>query len=68
MKKLVNLDNPAPFVYTSGRLSAEFNKTTIAYPVAPAPNRNVVVWDLRYDPSEFLEWSTEDILKNVLSH
>ena len=65
VKKLVNLDNPAPFVYTSGRLSAEFNKTTIAYPVAPAPNRNVVVWDLRYDPSEFLEWSTEDILKNL---
>lgn len=65
IKKLVNLDDPTPFVYTSGRLTAEFNKTTAAYPIAPAPNRNVVVWDLRYDPSEYLSWSAEDILENL---
>lgn len=59
--KIVDLSNPQEFVYTSGRLSAEFEKTTVAFPIAPAPNRNVVVWDLRFDPSEFVNLSVEEI-------
>ncbi len=52
VKKLVNLDNKKPFVYASGRYSNEFNKTTVAFPIAPARNGNVLVYDLRYSLSE----------------
>lgn len=53
--RLVNLDHPVPFVYASGRYSAEFNKATVAYPLAPAQNGHVLVYDLRYNLEELLE-------------
>ena len=49
VKKLVNLDNKQPFVYSSGRYPAEHNKTTVAFPIAPGRNGNVLVYDLRYN-------------------
>ena len=49
VKKLVNLDNKQPFVYSSGRYSAEHNKTTVAFPLTSGRNGNVLVYDLRYD-------------------
>ncbi|MBR3386348.1 exodeoxyribonuclease I [Candidatus Saccharibacteria bacterium] len=49
--KLVNLNNPQPFVYASGRYAAEHNKTTVAFPLAPGRNGNVLVYDLRYSNS-----------------
>lgn len=49
VKKLVNLDEKKPFVYASGRYSNEFNKTTVAFPIAPARNGNVLVYDLRHN-------------------
>ena len=52
VQKLVNLENPAPFVYASGRYSSEFDKTTVAFPLAPSRKGNVLVWDLRYDIEE----------------
>ena len=48
VQKLVNLENPRPFVYASGKYSGEFDKTTVAFPVAPSRKGNVLVWDLRY--------------------
>lgn len=49
VKKLINLDDKKPFVYASGRYSNEFNKTTVAFPLAPGRNGNMLVYDLRYD-------------------
>ena len=54
VQKLINLDKPAPFVYSSGRYSSEFEKTTVAYPIAPAKNGNVLVFDLRQNLDELL--------------
>lgn len=50
--KLVNLEERRPFVYASGRYDGEFNKTTVAWPLAPAPNGNVLVFDLRCNVEE----------------
>ena len=47
--KLINLQNPKPFVYACGRYPNEFDKTSVAFPIAPSKNGNVYVWDLRYD-------------------
>ena len=52
LQKMINLSHPAPFVYASGRYSSEFHKTTVAFPLAPAPNGNILVYDLRYNLSE----------------
>ncbi|MCR4753764.1 MAG: exodeoxyribonuclease I, partial [Candidatus Saccharibacteria bacterium] len=54
VQKLINLDRPTPFVYSSGRYSSEFEKTTVAYPIAPAKNGNVLVFDLRQNLDELL--------------
>lgn len=54
--KLVNLEDPKPFVYASGRYGKEYDFTTVAFPIAPGPKPNsVLVYDLRYDPTEFLK-------------
>lgn len=58
IKQLVNLDDKKPFVYTSGRYDSEFNKTTVAFPLTSGKNGNVVVYDLRYDPTPFLDLDT----------
>lgn len=47
--KYVNLENPQPFVYASGRYANEFNKTTVVFPIAPSRNGNILVYDLRYN-------------------
>ena len=65
VQKLVNLENPKPFVYTSGRFKVEFEKTTVAFPVAPAKNQNIIVWDLRFSPEKFINWNEDQILENI---
>lgn len=65
VQKLVNLENPKPFVYTSGRFKVEFEKTTVAFPIAPTKNQNVIVWDLRFSPEKFIDWSEDQILENI---
>lgn len=54
VQQLVNLQNPQPFVYTCGQYSSANNKTTVAYPIAPAKNGNVLVFDLRVNLEELL--------------
>lgn len=56
--KLVNLENPEPFVYASGRYDAQFEKTTVALPITPGVKPgSVLVYDLRYDPTHFMSAS-----------
>lgn len=52
-----------PFVYTSGRYSADHEKTTVAVLIAPHPTQNgsVFVYDLRHDPTPFADMKPEEI-------
>ena len=53
--KLVNLEDPTPFVYTSGRYDNRYQMTTIAFPIAPGVKPgSVLVYDLRHSPEQFL--------------
>jgi exodeoxyribonuclease-1 len=54
MQQLVNLQNPTPFVYSCGQYSSANEKTTVAFPIAPAKNGNVLVFDLRRNLDELL--------------
>lgn len=62
---LVNLDDPKPFVYASGRYPKEVLHTTAVMPIAPGSRPgSVIVYDLRSDP---MEWAgkTVDELKAI---
>ena len=63
VKNLVNLDDKQPFVYVSGRLDSAYHKATIAFPLTSGKNGNVVVYDLRHDPTPFLEMSAGELQK-----
>lgn len=65
IKKLVNLDEKQPFVYSSGRYESEFHKTTVAFPLTAGKNGNVVVYDLRYDPSQLIDLSSKELAKKI---
>jgi exodeoxyribonuclease-1 len=65
VKALVNLDDKKPFVYTSGRYSADFHKTTVAFPLTSGKNGNVVVYDLRHDPTDFIDLPLEELKKKL---
>lgn len=67
VQKLINLENKQPFVYTSGRYEMEYQKTTIAFPLAPGKNGNVIVYDLRYDPSQFVDMDSKELAKKVFA-
>lgn len=64
---LVNLDTKQPFVYASGRYENEWNKITVALPLAPAPNSNVLVYDLRYDPTPFMTLGEKELADKVFA-
>lgn len=61
VKKLVNLDNKQPFVYVSGRFDSAYEKATVAFPLTSGRNGNVVVYDLRHDPTPFIDKSTKEL-------
>lgn len=67
VQKLINLDEKQPFVYTSGRFDTEFHKTTVAFPLTSAPNGNALIYDLRYDPTEFVGMSADELAKKVFA-
>lgn len=64
VESMVNLNDPKPFVYTSGRYRKELGHTTVAYPIAPGSRPGcVVVWDLRHDPTEWSKKTPEELKK-----
>lgn len=65
--RLVDLNKPKPIVYSSGRFDSEFNKTTIAYPVSEARNRNLLVYDLRYSPLELVGKTVDELEQQMVS-
>ena len=60
VRKLVNLKDPQPFVYVSGRYSNDYNKATVVFPIAPGRNGNVLVYDLRYNLEAVLGQDTAE--------
>ncbi len=65
--ELVNLDDKKPFVYVSGRYEADFHKATVAFPLTSGRNGNVIVYDLRYDPTPFLSLSEAELAKRIFA-
>lgn len=65
--ELVNLEDKKPFVYVSGRYDAEFHKATVAFPLTSGRNGGIIVYDLRHDPTPFLQLSSGDLAKRLFA-
>lgn len=66
--KLVNLENPTPFVYSSGRYDPALQKTTVAYPVtAGTKPGSILVWDARHDPTPFLRANPQQLASIIFA-
>lgn len=60
------VDKSTPFVYTSGKYATEFDKTTVVVKLADHPHRKAaVVYDLRHDPTEFLDLSPAELAERL---
>jgi exodeoxyribonuclease-1 len=62
-KIAVLVEKDEPFVYTSGKYPAEFEKTTVALRVCAHQTRNgcAYVYDLRHDPTDWLQKTPEQL-------
>lgn len=50
------------FVYSSGRFSSDYEKTTVVSTLGPHPtSQSVLVYDVRHDPTPFLGMSVEQL-------
>lgn len=67
VQKMVHLEDKKPFVYSSGRYSAEHHKTTVAFPLTTGRNRSCVVYDLRHDPTPFLTMTPEQLAARMFA-
>ena len=53
----------APFVYTTGRYSNTYLHTSAAILLATNSQGNALVYDLRHDPTPFLDMSVDELVK-----
>ncbi len=53
-----------PFVYSSGKYSSEQEKTTVAVYLADNPKSGALVYDLRFDPNEWLNKTPEQLVES----
>lgn len=67
--ELLSLANPSPVLHVSSRYPAELGCIALVVPVAQHPvNKNeILVYDLRVDPEEFLTLSADDIASRLFT-
>ncbi len=54
-----------PFVYTSGKYSSEYDKTTVVYPLFAHPRREAaIVYNLRENPEKWFNKPAEELVKH----
>ena len=58
------VESGQPFVYSSGKYASEYQKTAVVVRLGSHPSRQgALVYDLRYDPGDFLNMSTKDLIQ-----
>jgi len=58
------VESNQPFVYTSGKYPAEYDKTTVVATICKHPNRaGALVYDLRHDPTPYLTMTVEELVE-----
>lgn len=63
---LVNLESPEPFIYASGRYDGQYEKTTVAFPIAPGRKPgSVLVYDLRFSPNDYTSLDIDELARRL---
>jgi exodeoxyribonuclease-1 len=58
------VETKEPFIYTANGYSSAFDKTTVAIMLAKHPRKQgVLVYDLREDPSKYLDLAVEELVE-----
>ena len=66
--KIIDLVDHQPFVYTCGRYSSEFNKTTVILPICQTDRGAIIGYDLRTSPDNFIKLDQIMFEKSLLSN
>ncbi len=54
-----------PFVYTSGKYSSDYEKTTVVAKLADHPKKQgVLVYDLRFDPTQYMKMDVSQLVES----
>lgn len=61
VKKLV--ESSSPFVYTSSHFPSDILHTTVVLTLTISANDSSLVYDLRHDPTKYLEMSVEELIE-----
>ncbi len=67
VSRLVGLESDQPYLYTSGRYSNKWHKTTAVATIASVKHSSLLVFDLRCDPIELNKLSDEALTKAAFS-
>jgi len=69
VRKLVSLQSPKPIVHTSAMFTSPSGCTSIVLPVSAHPRHTnvVITYDLRRDPTDWLDESVEEIRHRVFT-
>lgn len=69
VRRLLNLQQPAPVLHTSSVYTRPGGCTTVIYPLSVHPDQvnQVIVYDLRFDPSDWVELPVEEIRRRVFA-
>ncbi|MEI7682717.1 MAG: exodeoxyribonuclease I [Candidatus Saccharibacteria bacterium] len=58
------VDSDQPFVYASGKYSADYQKTAVVTKIADHPTRQgALVYDLRHDPNQYLRKTPSELVE-----
>ncbi len=69
VRRLLNLNKMEPVVHTSGMFTSAFGCTSVVLPLSVHPHRGnvVIAYDLRRDPSDWLDAEVTEIRRRVFS-
>lgn len=69
VRRLLNLQHPQPLVHSSGMFTRPGACTSIVLPVSVHPERanSVICYDLRYDPSQWIDLPAEEIHRRIFT-
>ncbi|HEX8763048.1 MAG TPA: exodeoxyribonuclease I [Candidatus Saccharimonadales bacterium] len=58
-------ESDKPFIYTSGKYAAQYEKTTVVASICPHPKKQgVLVYDLRYNPLQYKDATPEQLAES----
>lgn len=68
IQQVIKKGSLAPFVYTSGKYPSQNEKTTVAVAIGDGKTpSSILVWDLRYKPSDFAHLTDREIAKIMMA-